>query len=214
MSENIEKTRILVVDDSRTVRAAINKVLCSHFEVIQAGDGEEAWQQIDSTPGIRMVISDIMMPNLDGYGLICRIRAAEDEAVNRLPIVVITSSDDEITRERAHACGANDFIVKPVEFSDLVERANFHTEARLGSNGAAAGSVHDFAEVEMAVVETPDINTALEIISGAREGSITPYAIDLCIEILPLLEYCEQTFSLSIAAEIEKIKKQLKQQEI
>lgn len=214
MSENAEKTRILVVDDSRTVRAAINKVLCSHFEVIQAGDGEEAWQQITHTPGVRMVISDIMMPNLDGYGLICRIRAAEDAAVNKLPIVVITSSDDEITRERAHACGANDFIVKPVEFSDLIDRANFHTEAKLVGTAAAGIPGHEFAEVEMAVVETPDINSALEIISGTREGTIAPYAIDLCMDVLPLLEYCNQTFSLDISAEIEKIQKQLKAQEI
>lgn len=210
MGDNSGKTRILVVDDSRTVRAAINKVLCTHFEVIQAGDGEEAWQQLSGAHGIRMVISDIMMPNLDGYGLICRIRAAEDTVIKNLPIVVITSSDDEITRERAHACGANDFIVKPVEFSDLVERANFHTEAKLG----ASIPEHDFAEVETAVVETPDINSALEIISGAREGSIAPYAIDLCMDVLPLLDYCEQTFSLGIAAEIEKIKQQLKKQEI
>ncbi len=214
MSDEVKRTRILIVDDSRTVRAAINQVLRSHFEVIQAEDGEEAWQQLTQTPGIRMVISDIMMPNLDGYGLICRIRAAEQEAIKHLPVVVITSSDDDITRERAHACGANDFIVKPVEFSDLIERANFHTEAKLGMAKGAAVPGHEFAEVETAVVETPDINSALEIIRGVTEGTIAPYAIDLCIEVLPLLEYCEQTFSLGIATEIETIKEQLKKQEI
>ncbi len=212
MSDNVETARILVVDDSRTVRAAINKVLRAHFEVIQAEDGEDAWQQLTQTPGIRMVITDIMMPNLDGYGLICRIRAAEGEAIKSMPIVVITSSDDAITRERAHACGANDFIVKPVEFSDLIERANFHTEAKLGMAGGAVAPVQEFAEVETAVVATPDINSALEIIRGVREGSIAPYAVDLCIEILPLLEYCEKTFSLGIATEIESIKEQLKKQ--
>lgn len=205
-------TRILVVDDSRTVRAAISKILRAQYEVLQAEDGEDAWQQLMQTPGVRMVISDIMMPNLDGYGLICRIRASEEEAIKGLPIVVITSSDDDITRERAHACGANDFVVKPVDFSDLLERANFHTEAKL--NAAGRPGQHEFAEVETTVVETPDINSALEVIRGVREGTIAPYAIDLCIEVLPLLEYCEQAFSLGIGPEIAKIKEQLNKQAI
>lgn len=213
MTGDVQKSRILVVDDSRTVRAAINKVLRTHYEVVEAEDGEEAWEQLTNNPDIRMLISDIMMPKLDGYGLICRIRAADQEKIKNLPIVVITSSDDAITRERAHACGANDFIVKPVEFSDLIERANFHTEAKL-SKGGKLPPIQEFGEVESAVVETPDINTALEIIRGVREGSIAPYAIDLCIEVLPLLEYCERTFSLGVGKEIEKIKETLKRQAI
>jgi len=214
MSDNIQKQRILIADDSRTVRAAINKVLRSHYDVLQAEDGEDAWQQLTQTSDIRMVISDIMMPNLDGYGLICRIRAEEQTGIQDLPILVITSSDDDITRERAHACGANDFIVKPVELSDLIERVNFHTEAKLANGDASTLPMHEFAEVETTVVETPDINAALEIIRGVKEGAIGPYAIDLCIEILPLLEYCEQTFSLGITNEIGKIKEQLNKQVI
>jgi len=214
MSDNIQKTRILVADDSRTIRAAINMILRSRYDVLQAEDGEDAWQKLTQTPDIRMVISDIMMPNLDGYGLLCRIRAAEQTDIQNLPILVITSSDDDITRERAHACGANDFIVKPVEQSDLIERVNFHTEAKLTEGDKAILPMHEFAEVETTVVETPDINAALEIIRGVKEGAISPYAIDLCIEVLPLLEYCEETFSLGIATEIEIIKEQLNKQVI
>ena len=207
-------TRILVVDDSRTVRAAISKILSSHYEVLQAEDGEDAWQLLLQNPNVALVISDIMMPNLDGYGLICRIRASGDDSVKSLPIVVITSADDDITRERAHACGANDFIVKPVDFGALIERADFHTEAKLNRAAAGEPNQQGFAEVEVTVVETPDINSALEIIRGVREGCIAPYAIDLCIEVLPLLEYCERTFSLGIAKEIKAIKDQLDKQAI
>jgi response regulator RpfG family c-di-GMP phosphodiesterase len=214
MSDHVQKQRIMIADDSRTIRAAINKTLRTNYDVLQAEDGEDAWQQLMQTPDIRMVISDIMMPNLDGYGLICRIRAAEQTDIQNLPILVITSSDDAITRERAHACGANDFIVKPVESSDLMERVNFHTEAKLAMGDASRLSMHEFAEVETTVVETPDINAALEIIRGVKEGAISPYAIDLCIEVIPLLEYCDQTFSLGIETEIDIIKEQLDKQVI
>ena len=214
MSEDIPKQRILVADDSRTVRASINKILRSHYEVIQAEDGEDAWQQLTQVPDIRMVISDIMMPKLDGYGLICRIRADELTGLQDLPILVITSSDDDITRERAHACGANDFIVKPVELSDLIERINFHTEAKLALGDKAALPMHEFEEVETTVVETPDINAALEIIRGVKDGTIGPYAIDLALEVLPLLEFCDANYSLGIETEIETIKEQLNKQVI
>lgn len=212
MSNTEVKHRVLVADDSRTVRGIINKILSSRYEVLLAEDGEQAWQILEQTPDIRMVISDIMMPNLDGYGLICRIRAAEQPEIQSLPIQVITSSDDDITRERAHACGANDFVVKPVDFSDLVERVNFHTEAKLTDEERESLPIHDFPEVETTVVETPNINEALEVIRGVREGTITPYLIDLCIEVLPLLNYCEQSFSLGITEEIDKIKEKLEKQ--
>jgi len=214
MADSTEAIRILVADDSRTIRAAINNILRSKYEVLQAEDGEEAWQLLTQNPDVRMVISDIMMPNLDGYGLICRIRAAEQTDIQKLPILVITSSDDEITRERTHACGANDFIVKPVERSDLVERVNFHTEVNLTEGDKTELPMHEFSEVETTVVETPDINSALEIIRGVKEGTIGPYAIDLCLEILPLLEYCDESFALDIFTEIETIKKQNKKQVI
>lgn len=210
MSDNLQRTTVMVVDDSRTVRASLNLSLRSDYEVIQAEDGEEGWQKLTQNPGVRMLITDILMPKLDGYGLICRIRASDNPAIRDLPIVVITSSDDAITRERAHACGANDFIIKPVETSDLLERVNFHTEAKLDNEGTQPRKVQEFAEVEDVVIESPDIQTALDIVRGAKVGSIDPYAIELCKEVMPLLEYCNSTFGLNFSNEIEKIKSKLK----
>lgn len=201
----------MVVDDSRTVRAALNLILRNDYEVIQAEDGEDCWEKLGQNPDVDMLISDIMMPNLDGYGLICRIRASDKPDIRALPIVVITSAEDDITRERAHACGANDFIVKPVESSDLLERVNFHTEAKLGKLQVPPPPVQQFDEVETAVIEQPDILSALEIIQGTKSGLLEPYAIDLCLEAMPLLEYCDTTFGLGLFDEIEKIKEKLKQ---
>jgi CheY-like chemotaxis protein len=209
MSDNVQRSSVMIADDSRTVRAALNLILRSNYDVIQAEDGEDCWEKLTQNPGVSMLITDIMMPKLDGYGLICRIRASDNAAIRDLPVVVITSAEDAITRERAHACGANDFIVKPVESSDLLERVNFHTEAKLGRAGSAPQKIQEFEEIETTVIEAPDINSALEIIRGAKIGSVDPYAIDLCIEVMPLLEYCDTTFGLDLFDEIEKIKSKL-----
>lgn len=213
MGVDENKFTILVVDDSRTVRASINKILGSNYNIVQAEDGEDAWKKLVELQKVSMVISDIMMPKLDGYGLICRIRAATRPEIMNIPIVVITSSEDAITRERAHACGANDFIVKPVRAADLMERANFHTEAKL-SGKQSPHDTAEFFEVESTVIEAPDINTVLEIIRGAKEGAIDTYALDHAIEVLPLLEYCNGTYNLGLDSEIDKIKNSFKKYSI
>ena len=210
MPDNAVPASILVVDDSRTVRAALKKSLAARYHVLEAEDGEDAWGVLGNNDAIKLVISDIMMPNLDGYGLICRMRAAGEDYIRNMPIVVITSADDAITRERAHACGADDFIVKPVEFSDLLERANFHTEANISRDAKLAQLDQQFeAEIDDAVMEAPDLITALRIIKGETSGVIDPYVVDLSLAVLPLLLYTNKINDAHIEKEILSIKKKL-----
>lgn len=123
-----EKARVLVADDSRVIRKAISKILSSEFDLVEAGDGEAAWEQLLKDSSIQVLVSDIEMPRLDGYSLICRIRAADAERVRSVPIIVITGADDELTRERAFACGATDFIIKPIDGVQLLARTRAHAK--------------------------------------------------------------------------------------
>jgi CheY-like chemotaxis protein len=205
-----EKTPILIVDDSRTVRAGLSKVLSPKFLIIEAEDGEDGWRKLQANDSIKLVITDIMMPQLDGYGLICRIRGADKDRLQKLPIIVVTSAEDKISRERAHACGANNFIVKPAKPSDLIERVNFHTEEHLNGEPVTAPQM-EFCEsdIESAVIETPDIDTALEMLQTGETGTIAPYAIDLALKVIPLLEYCNEQFQIAAVDEILELKKKL-----
>ena len=123
-----EKARVLVADGSRVIRKAISKILSSEFDLVEAGDGEAAWEQLLKDSSIQVLVSDIEMPRLDGYSLICRIRAADAERVRGVPIIVITGADDELTRERAFACGATDFIIKPIDGVQLLARTRAHAK--------------------------------------------------------------------------------------
>jgi len=62
--------RVLVVDDSRLVRASIIKHLKGVFDYVETSDGEAGWEQIVLDPSIRVVVSDLSMPKLDGYQLL------------------------------------------------------------------------------------------------------------------------------------------------
>ena len=210
-NQNNHKKLILVVDDSRTVRASLTKILSNNFDIITAEDGEDGWQKLLDNPKIDLVISDIMMPKLDGYGLICRIRGCDELRINKTPIIVVTSAEDDLTRERAHACGANNFIVKPVNNADLLERVNFHTEAGLTGEQRIAPQMSQYEKaIEHAVIEAPDIDTALRLLAQDSETSLEPYAIDLALQVLPLLEYCNKQYDLIAEDEILSLKQKLK----
>jgi CheY-like chemotaxis protein len=209
-SATSQKTPILIVDDSRTVRAGLSKVLSPKFFVIEAEDGEDGWRKLQVDGSIKLVITDIMMPQLDGYGLICRIRGADKEQLQKLPIIVVTSAEDQISRERAHACGANNFIVKPAKPSDLIERVNFHTEEHLNGEPVTAPQMAYYeSEIESAIIETPDVDTALKTLKSGETGSIAPYAVDLALQVLPLLEFCNEKFEMAAEENILALRKKL-----
>ena len=121
-----EKTRVLVIDDSRVMRHAVNRVLSQEFDILEAEDGEAGWEKLVSDQSVQVVISDVQMPRLDGYSMICRIRAADLSRISGIPIIVMTGADDDITRERAFACGANDFITKPIDSTQLLSCVRNH----------------------------------------------------------------------------------------
>ena len=121
-----EKPIVLVIDDSRVIRRAIGKILSGEFTLIDAEDGEAGWQHLVTDSRVQVVISDVEMPKLDGYALICRIRAADEPHLRDLPVIVITGAQDDQTRERAFACGATDFIIKPIDAVQLLARARAH----------------------------------------------------------------------------------------
>jgi two-component system, cell cycle response regulator len=123
-----ETARVLVVDDAPVIRHAIKKMLTSDFDVLLAEDGETAWKKLVQDEQIKLLITDIEMPGLDGYAFICRIRASDDVRIRDLPIITITGAEDEETKARAYACGATDFITKPLDATQLQARVQAHVK--------------------------------------------------------------------------------------
>jgi diguanylate cyclase (GGDEF)-like protein len=119
---NTAEKRVLIVDDSKFVRTTFNRILRSSFVVLEAVDGDAAWKTIQEDSSIVMVFSDLDMPKLDGYGLLRLIRGAKDERIRKLPVIVISGSQDQAANSRARQAGANDFISKSAEAPDVLAR--------------------------------------------------------------------------------------------
>jgi len=120
--EKIPLPRVLIVDDSRMVRVSIAKHIRDRFDVREAADGEDGWQALLVDPSIQVVISDLGMPKLDGYGLLERIRASKLSRIAELPVIIISGEEDDAARVKARELGATDFITKGIGTVELTSR--------------------------------------------------------------------------------------------
>ena len=110
---------ILTIDDSRTMRDMLMLALVgAGYRVIQAVDGVDGLETL-SAEGADVVITDINMPRLDGFGVIEGVRANPEHRAT--PILVLTTESDAAKKERARAAGATGWIVKPFNPVKLVE---------------------------------------------------------------------------------------------
>lgn len=128
-----QQARVLVVDDAQVMRRAVEKMLQTDYEVILANDGEAGWEMLAQDASIDMLITDVQMPKLDGYGLICRVRADGSSHLRELPIITITGAEDDETRIRAFACGSTDFIIKPFDRKLLQSRVHAYLRLKQAS---------------------------------------------------------------------------------
>ena len=113
------KARVLVVDDQPANIRLLEAILAPRgYDVATATSGEEALETISQTP-VDLVLLDIVMPGLDGYEVCRRIRGQVDTAY--LPVVMVTASGEE-EKIKALEAGADDFLTKPINQSELLAR--------------------------------------------------------------------------------------------
>lgn len=107
--------KVLVVDDDVVSRMVLMHLVdsCGRYDIIEAADGQDAWDQLEAglRPGV--LFCDLRMPRLSGMELLARVRA--DSAFEATPFILVTSSTDTATLEQAASLGVAGFIVKPFQ---------------------------------------------------------------------------------------------------
>ncbi len=108
---------ILTVDDSASVRQMVKFTLCdAGYTVVEAVDGSDALAKL--TQPVNLVITDLNMPNLDGIGLIRKIRA--NPACKGLPIIMLTTESQDSRKQEGKAAGATGWMVKPFSVPQIL----------------------------------------------------------------------------------------------
>jgi len=114
----VGKTVLLVDDDARNIFALSSALERRGMRVLTATTGMEAIELVHSTPELAIVLMDIMMPVMDGYQTISRIR--EEPDFRRLPIIALTAKAMKGDREKCLEAGASDYLAKPVNTEQLL----------------------------------------------------------------------------------------------
>lgn len=104
--------QILVVDDSSTMRGIVTTFLSNNgFEVVVAVDGVDGLLQLRQDPGIKLVLSDVNMPNMDGISFVKAVKAMP--AYRFTPVIMLTTESAEAKKAEGQAAGAKAWVVKP-----------------------------------------------------------------------------------------------------
>ncbi|MDD2979340.1 MAG: EAL domain-containing protein [Hespellia sp.] len=115
-----EKQTILIVEDEEINRRILRRILGADYLVLEAANGEEAWKiLLDKKEHIGAVLTDIVMPVMDGYALLEKIRQA---LMTELPVIVMTGESNIEAEQRALDAGAWDFVSKPYSAKILLSR--------------------------------------------------------------------------------------------
>ena len=119
--------KLLVVEDNVELLMLMQQLLGQKYHVKTASNGEEALQVIENSE-LDLIISDVMMPVMDGHELTRRVKA--DPNTSHLPIILLTAKTQEEDREEALRLGADSFVTKPFKIGDLELRINNIVENR------------------------------------------------------------------------------------
>lgn len=116
--------KILIVDDSSTIRDQIKIAFAakSEYQLVEAENGVQALEKLAATEGIRLVISDVNMPEMDGITMVKRIAA--DDKLKSIPIVMLTTEVSKELKDVAKTCGVRAWMVKPFQADKLVMAAD------------------------------------------------------------------------------------------
>ncbi|HET6338697.1 MAG TPA: ATP-binding protein [Polyangiales bacterium] len=119
------RATILWADDNADMRDYVRRLLSPHYTVIAVGDGVSALAAARAAPP-DLVLSDVMMPGLDGFGLLRELRA--DSRTGTIPIILLSARAGEEAAVEGLSTGADDYLAKPFSARELLARVNTHLE--------------------------------------------------------------------------------------
>ena len=174
--KSLSDRRVLVVDDLRANVQLLARVLQSEYQVSVAFDGESALRSIAESPP-DLVLLDIMMPGLDGYEVLRRLRA--DPKTHELPVMFLSALEDVANKAKGFELGANDYLSKPFELLEVKARVRSLLRARAWSE-----AVRESMERELAI--------ARSIQMGILPRDLSPVTRETGLDVAARLEPAQQ----------------------
>lgn len=175
----MDRLKVLVVDDESRMRKLVRDFLVkSNFDVLEAGDGEEALDIFYKEKDIALIILDVMIPKMDGWQ-VCR----EIRVNSKVPIIMLTARGDERDELQGFQLGVDEYISKPFSPKILVARI----EAILRRGNAGTGEILEAA--------------GIRVDKDAHEASVDGQPVDLSNKEFELLTYFMENQGMALSRE-------------
>jgi signal transduction histidine kinase/CheY-like chemotaxis protein len=183
--------RVLLADDNADMREYVARLLSGRYRVTAVQDGEEALRSALADPP-DLILSDVMMPALDGFGLLTELRSRTE--TRTIPVVLLSARAGEESRVEGLGAGADDYLIKPFTARELLARVDAHismhrrrleAEAALRESQATLQSFYDSSPFLMGVTELDGdkivpiyVNAAtIECIGAEGGGGGVPHSV-------------------------------------
>jgi signal transduction histidine kinase/DNA-binding response OmpR family regulator len=201
---NGKKKTIVVVEDNEDLRFYLKENLRAEYHVEEAVNGKAGWEKIKSI-GPDLVVSDIMMPLMDGIELAKKIKT--DTLTAHIPIILLTAMGSEEKQIEGFQAGVNDYITKPFTFEILASRIkNLLAQQRLLQKRFQKQIEVNPSEITVTPVDEKFLKQALEVVEkfmGEPEFSVEDFSREMCMSRVGLYK---KILSLTGKAPLEFIR--------
>jgi DNA-binding response OmpR family regulator len=130
--------KILVLEDETSIRSfVVVNLKRAGYEAIEAGTGAEAFEQLKANPDIKVAILDIMLPDMDGFEVCRKVRAADPH----IGIIMLTARTQEMDKVTGLMTGADDYVTKPFSLAELLARVDALYRRTGGTEQVESGEI-------------------------------------------------------------------------
>jgi len=178
------RSRILIADDNADLRDYLERLLARHWDVEAVRDGRAALAAVrERRPDL--ILSDAMMPELDGFGLLAELRA--DPGTSQLPVILLSARAGEEAAVEGLAAGADDYLLKPFSSRELIARVRANldlAELRQAAARATARHARLLRDLADAAVEVNRAGTVPEVLAVVAERARTLVGAERALAVL------------------------------
>lgn len=180
---------ILLVEDNLEMRTLIADQLRDEgYHVVEASDGKQGWQLLSETDNICLVISDVMMPVMDGFELCRHIKSSEQ--TSHIPVILLTAKTSEESKLEGYKMGADCYLTKPFSPAVLLNRIKHLQEQRASiQQKYQHDEEHEVAQLTYSPIDEELITRAQRVVESHlddKDYNVEQFSNDMCTSRMTL----------------------------